>query len=71
MKSLVLMTGSVMANEYNCSSGWIPIWGGTHCQKQIDECFSSIYELFKKRFNDVQDYANKLKKGLQENMIQA
>ena len=73
MKSLVLMTGS---------GGWpmniialpdgSPIWGGTYLPKtNWMSVLVQIDELFKKRFNDVQDYANKLKKGLQqENMIQ-
>ena len=73
MKSLVLMTGS---------GGWpmniialpdgSPIWGGTYLPKtNWMNVLVQIDELFKKRFNDVQDYANKLKKGLQqENMIQ-
>ena len=73
MKSLVLMTGS---------GGWpmniialpdgSPIWGGTYLPKtNWMSVLVQIDELFKKRFNDVQDYANKLKKGLQqENIIQ-
>ena len=73
MKSLVLMTGS---------GGWpmniialpdgSPIWGGTYLPKtNWMNVLVQIDELFKKRFNDVQDYANKLKKGLQhQNMIQ-
>ena len=73
MKSLVLMTGS---------GGWpmniialpdgSPIWGGTYLPKtNWMNVLVQIDELFKKRFNDVQDYANKLKKGLQqENIIQ-